>query len=538
QITYLGGGSCPDPVTACEAGTFDAASIPAEVCPLIAFDYAATGVSIPNSPLAGEYAITFDAVPGSGAGGPFETEPDPSFILTLGTPGAGSENEDVLVSIDNVLTTAGGAPALTGEWVLTGGVVAGGVFCDSLTAVTVDFLTAADAGCEPVTACEAGVVDQAGIDNDLCQDETTDYNLTGFTIPNTPVLGEYIIEFTPVPGSGSGGPFGAEPDPAFFLTLNAPAGSENADATVTIGATLLDAVGEELPPMLGEWSIRGAIATGTALCDSVPAVVIDFLDENDPACGGVVPCANPYPAVDNASLSAVQNGNGSITFSWTPINGQIGCQVNARIGDPGNPTAQTSIILGGPTRDSFTAGVSALAPYPFQTINFRVRCGCQQNPSTIAGPYTDFISILNIPPSSSAISVVSDQNVKHLYAEVEGNRLTPAVTQTMDTWAPVQNPNSMTGTVSKSVSASAKKSFDVFPNPTTGSVNLNYAAAAEGMVNLRVFDIVGKAVADYSFAVNEGENFINLDLSSFEKGIYVVQVLDGGTSSTAKVVLK
>ncbi|MCZ4410779.1 hypothetical protein O3Q51_18325, partial [Cryomorphaceae bacterium 1068] len=219
QITYLGGGSCPDPVTACEAGTFDAATIPTEVCPFVAFDYAATGVSIPNSPVAGEYAITFDAVPGSGAGGPFGAEPDPSFILTLGAPGAGAENEDVLVSIDNVLTTAGGAPAMTGEWILTGGVVVAGVFCDSLTAVTVDFLTAADAGCEPVTACEAGVVDQAGIDNDLCPDETTDYSLTGFTIPNTPVPGEYILEFDPVPGSGSGGPFGAEPDPAFFLTL-------------------------------------------------------------------------------------------------------------------------------------------------------------------------------------------------------------------------------------------------------------------------------------------------------------------------------
>ncbi|MGB6035665.1 MAG: hypothetical protein WBG42_05320, partial [Cryomorphaceae bacterium] len=336
-------------VTDCEAGVLDVASIPSEVCPLIPFDYNVTGVTIPNSPVAGAFRIDFDPVPGSGAGGPFAG----AFVLTFAVP-AGSVDEDILVGIDNILTTAGGAPALTGQWTLTGRVITGATSCDSLPPVTVDFLTAADAGCIPVTTCEAGVVDQAGIDNDLCPDETTDYNLTGFTIPNTPVPGEYIIEFAPIPGSGSGGPFGAEPDPAFFLTLNAAAGTENADATVTIGATLLDAVGEELPPLIGQWSIRGAIATGATLCDSVPAVVIDFLDENDPACGGVVPCANPYPAVDNASLSAVQNGNGSITFSWAPINGQIGCQVNARVGDPSSPTVQTSIIIGGAGASSFT----------------------------------------------------------------------------------------------------------------------------------------------------------------------------------------
>jgi hypothetical protein len=521
-------------VTDCEAGVFDAASIPAEVCPFIPFDYSVTGITIPNSPVAGSYQIDFDPVPGSGAGGPF----DGAFFLTLGAPTAGAENEDALVSIDNVLTTAGGAPALTGEWILTGRVFTGGASCDSVPPVTVNFLTAADAGCIPVTTCEAGVVDQAGIDNDLCPDETTDYNLTGFTLPNSPVPGEYILEFAPVPGSGSGGPFGVEPDPAFFLTLNAAAGSENADATITIGATLFDAVGEDLPPLLGEWSIRGAILTGATLCDSVPAVVIDFLDENDPACGGVVPCELPYPAVDEASLAGVQNPNGSITFSWAPINGQIGCQVNVRVGNPASPIVNVNQTVGGANASSFTAPANALAQFGFQNINFRVRCGCQQNPTIIAGPFSSIVTVLNIVPGASAISTTAGKPsiLQHVQA---GNRFSPVVTQTTDIWAPViENPNALTGTVSKKVSSAKRTSFDVFPNPTAGSVNLNYAASAEGMVNVRVFDLVGKAVADYSFGVNEGENFINLDLSSFEKGIYIVEILEGGASSTAKVVLK
>jgi hypothetical protein len=96
----------------------------------------------------------------------------------------------------------------------------------------------------------------------------------------------------------------------------------------------------------------------------------------------------------------------------------------------------------------------------------------------------------------------------------------------------------MTGTVSKSASSSVKKSFDVFPNPSTGAINLKYEASIEGLVNVRVFDVVGKAVADYNMSVNEGSNFLSLDLSSFEKGLYVIEVVENGTSSTSKVVLK
>jgi hypothetical protein len=266
--------------------------------------------------------------------------------------------------------------------------------------------------------------------------------------------------------------------------------------------------------------------------------VIDFKTDTDPACGGPVPCALPYPAVPNASLGVVQNPNGSITFSWAPINGQIGCQINARVGDIATPTVQTSIIVPGAGASSFTASQFALAPYPFTTINFRVRCGCQNNPTVIAGNYSGFVSILNIPPAASSIVVNTDLLVKRELVRSDNNMLLIEA-QTMDTWAPVyNNPALTTGSVSKMSSAVKKASFDVFPNPTSGSVNLNYAATAEGMVNVRVFDLVGKAVADYNMAVNEGENFLNLDLSSFEKGIYVVQVLDGQVSSTAKVVLK
>ncbi|MCH2216033.1 MAG: T9SS type A sorting domain-containing protein, partial [Flavobacteriales bacterium] len=80
--------------------------------------------------------------------------------------------------------------------------------------------------------------------------------------------------------------------------------------------------------------------------------------------------------------------------------------------------------------------------------------------------------------------------------------------------------------------------MSVFPNPTEGAVNINYTAAKDGLVNVRVFDVVGKAVADFNYAVNAGDNFLNMDLSSFENGVYVIEVLEGKNSTTSRVMLK
>lgn len=528
QITYLGGGSCPDPVTACEAGTLDAASIPEEVCPLVPFTYSSTGVSIPNSPVAGEYAIDFDPVPGSGAGGPFA---DGAFVLTLAAPAAGAEGEDVNVSIDNVLTTAGGAPAMTGEWTLTGRVVTAGVSCDSVPPVTVDFLLDGAPGCDPPPVCEAGSV--ANGDQTVCPGDDVTLSLTGedFSDAANIILVWLFIDT-------------ATAD--VFVFPLAPTGPETYNFTGDLNAELAAAELDVLPP--GDYlGFAGVFDTtlpdGGGYCDFTEEAsdfFLTILDGADPTCNPEPECALPYPAVDDASLSAVQNANGSITFSWEGIPGQIGCQVNAVVGDLAAPTAQTSLIVGGPGASSFTAGVGALAPFPFATINFRVRCGCQQNPSVIAGPYSSFVSVFNLPPALvegnqgiSEKTLVSERTNEGTLASARADVLN------LPKYAGMVA-NSLPGMteVSRATVTTERNSFDLYPNPSNGAINVTYASSVEGMVNVRVFDLVGKAVADYNFSVNEGENFINLDLSSLEKGLYVVEVLQGETSSTAKVILK
>ncbi len=528
-VTYNGGGECAPPVTACEAGTLDVASIPSEICPEIAFNYSSTGVTIPNTPVVHEFVISFDAVPGSGSGGPFGTNPDPSFILTLGSPTAGAVNADVLVSIDNILTTAGGAPAMVGEWVLTGRVQDGfGNACDSVPPVTVDFLPAGTPGCDPPANCEAGSA--ASVDQTVCPGDDVVLELTGEDFESAADIQLVWVFIDTVTAEVFVFPLPSTSPATYNFT-----GDLNAELALAGLPTLAPGV---------YLSFAGVFDDLTGYCDFTEEAsdfFLTILDENDPECSGPPPCELPYPAVDNASLSVVENPNGSVTFSWDPIEGQIGCQVNARVGDVQNPTVQTSIIVGGVNASSFTASPFALQNYQFTTLNFRVRCGCQQNPSVIAGPYSGFESIFYFGPSgiTTQQSEVQKSVARTASLSPKGesdlslSEALPAYVGKVSTFKPAMKDIDL-----PAVKAADRTSFDLYPNPSNGAVNLNYTAAAEGMVNVRVFDLVGKAVSDKSVSVNKGANFMNLDLSSLEKGVYIVEIMDNGVSSTAKVVLK
>jgi hypothetical protein len=93
-------------------------------------------------------------------------------------------------------------------------------------------------------------------------------------------------------------------------------------------------------------------------------------------------CNNPFPAVDPASLSTTQIGNGFLT-EWGAVTGQIGCQVQARLA--GGPGILGAVIVPGVSADSFVIPFNVLQPST--QYQWRVRCGCSQTP-LVAGPWS------------------------------------------------------------------------------------------------------------------------------------------------------
>jgi hypothetical protein len=82
-----------------------------------------------------------------------------------------------------------------------------------------------------------------------------------------------------------------------------------------------------------------------------------------------------------------------------------------------------------------------------------------------------------------------------------------------------------------------KSQLLIYPNPVesnaTAVVNMNTASKA----TVKVFDLTGKVVASFEAGqLNIGRNEISLELGQLRKGNYVVQVIAGGESKTAKII--
>lgn len=69
----------------------------------------------------------------------------------------------------------------------------------------------------------------------------------------------------------------------------------------------------------------------------------------------------------------------------------------------------------------------------------------------------------------------------------------------------------------------------VFPNPTSGNLNIN----AEGMTNISVYNMVGQKVVDLAVDTNQ----YVLDMTSMEVGVYMLKVVSRNGEMTQRIVL-
>jgi len=80
--------------------------------------------------------------------------------------------------------------------------------------------------------------------------------------------------------------------------------------------------------------------------------------------------------------------------------------------------------------------------------------------------------------------------------------------------------------------------LNVYPNPTTGSINLSLSAATAAQTTVTVFDLTGRELFNQIFDSN-GTFFATLDLSSsLPAGIYYIQVQNDNQRSIEKIILK
>jgi len=200
----------------------------------------------------------------------------------------------------------------------------------------------------------------------------------------------------------------------------------------------------------------------------------------DPVCFGSCgvcedpnECSNPFPGVDPASTQTVFNPN-SVGFSWEPVTGQIGCQVQARLA--GAPSLLGSKIVSGANAQSLNAPFNLFISG--NDYEWRVRCGCSQNP-LVVGPFTPW-NLFSIPEPSG---------------------------------------------------------LSAAPNPTKDFTNISFEVESDGHTTLEVYDLHGRRVALLfaQDAIAKTPYRVIYDATGLADGIYLLRLTNKNTSIHEKI---
>ena len=66
----------------------------------------------------------------------------------------------------------------------------------------------------------------------------------------------------------------------------------------------------------------------------------------------------------------------------------------------------------------------------------------------------------------------------------------------------------------------------IFPNPTSGKVNIEIVSDSRKSLTTEVYDLLGKKVARFIISVEQGLNQKAISVNNLATGTYVLQILD------------
>ena len=79
--------------------------------------------------------------------------------------------------------------------------------------------------------------------------------------------------------------------------------------------------------------------------------------------------------------------------------------------------------------------------------------------------------------------------------------------------------------------------INLYGNPVKDKLTFSYSSNATQVINVKVYDLIGKTLISQKVNSSEGTNTLSLSLNSdFKAGIYVVEVSNGADRQIAKFV--
>lgn len=88
-----------------------------------------------------------------------------------------------------------------------------------------------------------------------------------------------------------------------------------------------------------------------------------------------------------------------------------------------------------------------------------------------------------------------------------------------------------------STSTSELSIINLFPNPASNDVNIEYTSKNEGKINLSIYHTTGQLLLSKTTSAQEGKNIFKADLNVFKTGVYIVEIKNGKNKSTKKLTI-
>ncbi|MFN6092996.1 MAG: T9SS type A sorting domain-containing protein, partial [Bacteroidota bacterium] len=93
-------------------------------------------------------------------------------------------------------------------------------------------------------------------------------------------------------------------------------------------------------------------------------------------------------------------------------------------------------------------------------------------------------------------------------------------------------------TVCPRVGEGSSLSMIAYPNPTSTNLTVEFTSELSQDVNMTMRDASGRVVYAESKTVATGANATLIDVSTFAKGIYMLQVQSNNTTETLRVIVQ
>ena len=79
--------------------------------------------------------------------------------------------------------------------------------------------------------------------------------------------------------------------------------------------------------------------------------------------------------------------------------------------------------------------------------------------------------------------------------------------------------------------------LEMYPNPTQDVVNIRFTSSKKGIITISIYDVSGKKIQEDEYNSQSGEFQKEINLSSFQKGAYYLQVEQDDHSEIRKIVI-